>query len=108
MRALITDSVTPATREHGPWRSVGAGVAMLGTAGLGVLHPVLGAIAAAVELGMTLTIVGTALFGSQTLSERAFRLLRWIGNRPEPTSPADPAEAKAADRPVRRAGGTRA
>lgn len=41
-----------------------------------------------VELGMFLTVLGTALFGSETLSERAFRLLRWLGNRPEPPGPA--------------------
>jgi hypothetical protein len=34
-----------------------------------------------------LTVLGTALFGSETLSERAFRLLRWMGNRPEPPGP---------------------
>ena len=28
------------------------------------------------------------LFRSPALSERAFRLLRWIGNRPEPQAPA--------------------
>jgi hypothetical protein len=36
---------------------------------------------------LALTVIGTALFGSQELSERAFRLLRWIANRPEPTAP---------------------
>jgi len=32
---------------------------------------------------VVLTIIATALFGSQALSERAFRLLRWFGNRPQ-------------------------
>ena len=40
------------------------------------------------ELVVALTVVITALFGSQALSERAFRLLRWIANRPEPACPA--------------------
>ena len=31
---------------------------------------------------MEASIIGTALFGSPALSERAFRLLRWIRNRP--------------------------
>jgi hypothetical protein len=34
-----------------------------------------------------LVITGTALFGSQAVSERAFRLLRWITNQPEPPAP---------------------
>jgi hypothetical protein len=45
---------------------------------------VVGEIIAVVEVVVALTITGTALFGSQALSERAFRLLRWLGNRPEP------------------------
>jgi hypothetical protein len=52
--------------------------------GIAVAAPLLGEIAAAVELAVMLTIIGTALFGSQAHSDRAFRLLRWIGNRPEP------------------------
>jgi hypothetical protein len=55
--------------------------------GLGVLHPVEGEAFVGVELAVLFTIIGTALFGSRILSERAFRLLRWIGNRPEPPEP---------------------
>ena len=36
------------------------------------------------ELAVALTVIGTALFGSPELSERAFRLLRW--NRPARTA----------------------
>lgn len=54
---------------------------------LGALHPVSGEAFAGAELLVLLTIIGTALFGSQVLSERAFRLLRWLGNRPEPPQP---------------------
>jgi hypothetical protein len=50
--------------------------------------PLPGEIAAAVELLAMFTIIGTALFGSQALSDRAFRLLRWIRNRPEPPASA--------------------
>jgi hypothetical protein len=72
-------------RERGPWRTMGVGVASLATpVGIGVLHPVLGEIIAVIEVAMILTIFGTALFGSIALSDRAFRLLRWLGNRPEP------------------------
>ena len=57
--------------------------------GISILHPLLGGVLAVVELVMILTVLSTALFGSQTLSERAFRLLRWLGNRPEPPTPSD-------------------
>lgn len=72
-----------------PWRSVGAGMVSVGTPlGVAVPHPLLGMVMAVIELAVILTVLGTALFGSQTLSERAFRLLRWFGNRPEPPGPA--------------------
>jgi hypothetical protein len=69
-------------------RSLGVGACLVGPpAGIGMFHPALGAIIVGIELMVTLTIISTALFGSQALSERAFRLLRWLGNRPEPPSP---------------------
>jgi hypothetical protein len=71
-----------------PWRQAGATAASLGApVAIGILHPVLGEIIAVVEVVVVFTIIATALFGSQTLSDRAFRLLRWIGNRPEPPAP---------------------
>jgi hypothetical protein len=48
----------------------------------------LGEAIAVVEVVVVLAIIGTVLFGSLARSERAFRLLRWIGNRPEPPGPA--------------------
>jgi len=79
---------TSATRERMPWRPVGAGVVSLGApAGIGVLHPVLGEVIAVIEVVVVLTLIGTALFGSPDLSDRAFRLMRWLGNRPEPPGP---------------------
>jgi len=85
----------PARREHGPWKTAGVGIVSLGTpAGIGMLHPVFGEIIVAVEAAVGLAIILTALFGSQALSERAFRLLCWLGNRPEPPSPCpDPRSA---------------
>jgi hypothetical protein len=78
----------PAVRDRAPWRSAGTGIASLVTpVGVGVLHPVLGEVLAIIEVVVALTIIGTALFGSQTLSERAFRFLRWIGNQAEPSAP---------------------
>jgi len=70
------------------WRSYAAALTAVGTpAGFGLLHPLLGEIAAIIEVMVALTIIGTALFGSHELSNRAFRLLRWIGNRSEPPAP---------------------
>jgi hypothetical protein len=84
-------SVTSANSRDGarvPWRPVGTAVTSLGAPiGLGMLHPMLGEIIAVIEVVVVLTIIATALFGSQALSERAFRLLRWFGNRPEPPTP---------------------
>ena len=78
-----------------PWRSVGAGVASVGTPlGAAVLRPLVGEVMMFVELVVFLTVLGTALFGSETLSERAFRLLRWLGNRPEPPGPDDTARTR--------------
>lgn len=72
-----------------PWRTAGIGLTSLGTPiGIGLADPLLGSVRLVIELAVALTITGTALFGSQALSERAFRLLRWIGNRPEPPAPA--------------------
>jgi hypothetical protein len=49
--------------------------------------PVLAAALMVVEVGLGLVIVSTALFGSETASERAFRLLRWVADKAEPPSP---------------------
>lgn len=85
-----------ATSGRVPWRTAGIGLTSLGTpVGIGVADPLIGTIAFAIELAVTLTIIGTALFGSQALSERAFRLLRWITNRPEPPAPATPGQSPA-------------
>lgn len=74
-----------------PWRAAGIGLTSLATpVGIWIASPVFGEIVAGSELAVMLTILGTALFGSQTLSERAFRLLRWIGNRSEPPGPPLP------------------
>ena len=63
--------------------------------GAALVRPMLGEMMMVVEFVVILTVLGTALFGSQTLSERAFRLLRWLGNRPEPPGPGDVAGGRA-------------
>jgi hypothetical protein len=85
-------AAAPGTRV--PWRAAGLGLASLGTTtGIWVAVPLLGQIATGIELAIALAVIGTALFGSPELSERAFRLLRWIENRPEPPAPVAPAPA---------------
>jgi hypothetical protein len=89
---------TPDRRPHSPvrylsgLRPLGVGMTSAGIpAGIGALHPLFGEILAGAELAVilavTLTVIGTLLYGSDVLSERAFRLLRWIANRPEPPGP---------------------
>ena len=62
--------------------------ALLGTPlGIGIFDPTLGELIACIEIVVALTVIAVALFGSQALSERAFRLLRWLSNRAEPPAP---------------------
>lgn len=81
-------AASPVVRERMPWRSAVAGAASLGTpVGIGLINPLLGETIFGIEIVAALTVIAVALFGSQTLSERAFRLLRWFRNRPEPPAP---------------------
>jgi len=75
-----------------PWRSLASATALGTPMGIGALHPIFGEIIAVSELTAGLTIIGTALFGSADLCDRAFRLLRWMANRPEPPAPAGATE----------------
>lgn len=76
-------------RERASWRRAVVGAATFGIpVGTGMLHPLVGEVIALAETVVALTVIALALFGSQALSERAFRLLRWLGNRPEPPAPA--------------------
>jgi hypothetical protein len=84
-----------------PWRSFGTGAVSIGTPlAAAALHLLLGEVIVGVELAVILTVLGTALFGSQTLSERAFRMLRWLGNRPEPPGPNDSIRARVRRHPT--------
>jgi hypothetical protein len=93
--ALSCDHARPPTERPPPgrrvsWRSLGAAGLSVGTpAALGMLHPTFGEAAAGAEILVATTVIATALFGSKALSDRAFRLLRWFGNRPEPPGPDD-------------------
>jgi hypothetical protein len=70
--------------------SGGAGVlAADGT--VGYFHPAAGVVLAAAEAGVpmliALILLAAILLGSSQTCERAFRLLRWTVNRPEPLAP---------------------
>jgi hypothetical protein len=55
-------------------------------------HPVLQMILVASDVGLptllAMALFAIILFGSEARQERAFRLLRWIGDKPEPPNPA--------------------
>jgi hypothetical protein len=76
------------THQRIPWRAaaVGAGTAVPSVC-IGAICGETGELIAVIALIAMLVITGTALFGSQAVSERAFRLLRWITNQPEPPAP---------------------
>lgn len=83
-----TPAGPPRTGRRAPLRIAGVCLASLGTPiGVGVAARLPGEIATVIELAVALTIIGTAIFGSHARSERAFRLLRWIANCPEPPGP---------------------
>jgi hypothetical protein len=80
-----------------PWRKLGlsAGALSVGAEGaLGYLHPALGEALAVADVAVPMIIIGVLLTailcGSKETHERAFRLLRWIANRPEPPAPQLP------------------
>jgi hypothetical protein len=75
-------------RAQAPWRSFRIGVSIIGApAAISYIHPTLG-LSLFITQAVTLMIVfAAALFGTQTISDRAFRLLRWLASRPEPAAP---------------------
>jgi hypothetical protein len=52
-----------------------------------MFNSLLGESIAVTEVVMVITVIAVALFGSKTLSDRAFRLLRRLSNRAEPPAP---------------------
>jgi hypothetical protein len=65
-----------------------AGAGLGADAGLAIFSRELGAILVLTEVAVfaviALTILTAVLRGSDNTCERAFRLLRWLANRPEP------------------------
>jgi hypothetical protein len=104
----MAGSATPAGRparrgtRQLPWRVLGlCSPAVGGIAAVYDPHPLAGLIiviggvsVAVIVIVTTVIIIAAALFGSATTSDRAFRLLRWLANCPEPqVSPAAVTEA---------------
>ncbi|RBQ16525.1 hypothetical protein DP939_29855 [Spongiactinospora rosea] len=70
-------------------RVAGTGAAVLGApAAAWLADPRLGVLVSGAGLALVVIIALAALFGSHRISERAFRLLRWITGRAEPRAPA--------------------
>lgn len=58
--------------------------------GVALINPDLAAVLASAELILLLTVLLTAVFAPDSVSERAFRLLRWMTGRPEPARTPEP------------------
>ena len=92
MSGLQLPSGAPASEDgrarHALGRPAALGVGALGLpAACAAAYPLLGAAVGAAEAAVSLIVLMTALFGSEPLSNRAFRLLRWFANRAEPPTP---------------------
>ncbi|MFG1965749.1 hypothetical protein [Nonomuraea sp. NPDC049028] len=78
----------PVARRKGWLWTVCAGLIGIGGSALAwSAHPELGVALVTLEAIVVVAVLGAALFGSEVTSERAFRLLRWVANRPEPKGP---------------------
>jgi len=76
-------------RSQASWRSLGIGVGAIGTpVAASCVHPLLSLSLFAPQAATFMIIFGAALFGTPTISDRAFRLLRWLAGRPEPAGQA--------------------
>ncbi|GAA3661095.1 hypothetical protein GCM10022224_025670 [Nonomuraea antimicrobica] len=52
-----------------------------------LVHPALNLTIGGLVIALGAIILASALFGSERLSEHAFRLLRWIADKSEPAPP---------------------
>ncbi|MFF4527037.1 hypothetical protein [Streptomyces bluensis] len=67
-------------------------------------------VVAVVVFGMAATavVLGTALYGPEEKSERAFRLMNWLKKTPEPDKPQSSPQARSRTRPAARGESVRA
>src|SRR5690349_13075140 len=94
-------SVSPAIS----WRLLGVGTGVLGGEGVTMwLHPIIGEALVVTDLAvpimMGLIMLVAILRGDDVTCDRAFRLLRWIANRPEPRSPSQSERERCSRRPT--------
>jgi hypothetical protein len=91
----VTSYAKPSlTIVRGHMLGVGAGAFAMPLAAW-LAWPVFGLAVVGTEIIVAVAVVFTALYGSDLYSSRAFRLLRWSANRPEPSAynePEEPAE----------------
>lgn len=72
-------------------RQLGLGASAIGAPTfMCFVDPTLGLILTVSELAAILIVLATALFGTPTFSDRAFRVLRWLADRPEHAAPPVP------------------
>lgn len=72
-------------RSNADWRRVTISAGVIGSpVAVGLFAPILSYLVIAVELALVLVITLTALYGSVRVSNRAFRIIRLVLNRPEP------------------------
>ncbi len=84
----MQETTTRQPPETRAWGSAALGVGIGADASLTFLGRDLGAIIALTEIAVpaiiALAVLVAVLRGSENTCERAFRLLRWLANRPEP------------------------
>ncbi len=87
-RAAHADKGARYSTNRLPWRALGLGSSALGgIAAVYYSYPLLSLVIVICVASVGVLTALTALFGSATTSDRAFRLLRWFTNRPEPKAP---------------------
>ncbi len=74
----------PKSRVRGSALAAAAGFS--GPTAAWMVRPDVGMVLTCVEVGVALTVLLTALYGSRKYSNRAFRLLRWAFARAEPSA----------------------
>jgi hypothetical protein len=71
--------------------SFGLATSLLSVPGaVAFLNPGLAVFLFTAELTIVLLVLAAAVFSPRTTSERAFRLLRWMTDKPEPDPPSNP------------------
>lgn len=74
------------------WLALGTVATLIAERILEYHHPLLEVVVTVCDVGfpivLGLLLVTAILFGSEATKERAFRLLRWIRDKPEPPGPA--------------------